>query len=75
MLNAIESVGWFTISCHSVLLSHEKEFNSFQLVRFEVYTAVTMKNAVFWDVTLWALVRTDASGEFSTSVIRVTTIR
>jgi hypothetical protein len=22
-------------------------------VRFEVYTAVTMKNGVFWDVTPW----------------------
>jgi hypothetical protein len=23
--------------------------------RFEVFTAVTMKNAVFWDVTVWLL--------------------
>jgi hypothetical protein len=24
-------------------------------VRFEVFTAVTIKNAVFWDVTVWLL--------------------
>jgi hypothetical protein len=43
-------------------------------VRFEVFTAVTMKNAVFWDVTLVALVRTDVSEERSTSIIRATEI-
>jgi hypothetical protein len=32
-------------------------------VRFEVFTAVPMKNAVLWDVTLLALVRTDVSEE------------
>jgi hypothetical protein len=31
-------------------------------VRFEVFTAVTMKNGVFWDV---ALVRTDVSEELA----------
>jgi hypothetical protein len=32
--------------------------------RFEVFTAVSMKNAVFWDVMLCvALVRTDVSEE------------
>jgi hypothetical protein len=31
-----------------------------------------MKNAVFWDVTHVALVRTDVSEECSTSIIRVT---
>jgi hypothetical protein len=25
-------------------------FNNFVVVRFEVFTAVTMKNAVFWDM-------------------------
>jgi hypothetical protein len=40
-------------------------------VRFEVFTAVTMKNGVFWDV---ALVRTDVSEELSASFIRVTRI-
>jgi hypothetical protein len=28
-----------------------RESNSDSSVRFEVFTAVTMKNAVFWDVT------------------------
>jgi hypothetical protein len=27
--------------------------NIHHIVRFEVSTAVTMKNAVFWDVALW----------------------
>jgi hypothetical protein len=42
---------------------------SFELViscvRLEVFTAVTMKNGVFWDV------RTDVSEELSASFIRV----
>jgi hypothetical protein len=29
------------------------EENRFSLVKFEVFTAVTMKNGVFWDVTLF----------------------
>jgi hypothetical protein len=37
-------------------------------VRFEVFTAVTMKNGVFW------VVRTDVSEEPGTSFIRVTKI-
>jgi galactose-1-phosphate uridylyltransferase len=38
-------------------------------VRFEVFTAVTKKNAVFWDVT--ALVKTDVSEEYIASIIRM----
>jgi hypothetical protein len=33
--------------------------------------AVTVKNAVFWDVTLWGFVRTDVSEERIASIIRV----
>jgi hypothetical protein len=40
-------------------------------VRFGVFTAVTMKNAVFWDVHLVALVRTDVSKERIASFIRL----
>jgi hypothetical protein len=44
-------------------------------VRFEVFTVVTMKNGVFWDVTpCVALVRTDVLEEFSASIIMVTRI-
>jgi hypothetical protein len=44
-------------------------------VRFEVFTAVTMKNDDFWDVIRRvALVRTDISEEHSASFIRVTRI-
>jgi hypothetical protein len=35
-------------------------------VRFEVFTAVTMKNGVFWDV---ALLKTDFSEELSASFV------
>jgi hypothetical protein len=46
----------------------------FSVVRFEVFTAVTMKNGVFWDVSRVALVRTDVSEELSASFIKVTRI-
>jgi hypothetical protein len=39
-------------------------------VRFEVFTAVTMKNGVFWDVNRVALVRTDVSEELSSSIFQ-----
>jgi hypothetical protein len=43
-----------------------------QLLRFEVFTALTIKNAVFWDMTQRvALVRTDVSEERFASIIRV----
>jgi hypothetical protein len=41
-------------------------------VRFKVFTAVTMKNAVFWDIRHVALVRTDVSNERITYIIKVT---
>jgi hypothetical protein len=43
-------------------------------VRFEVFTAVTMKNCVFCDVTLCGSDRTDVSEKLSFSIIRVTRI-
>jgi hypothetical protein len=43
----------------------------FNEVRFEVFTAVSMKNGVFWNVTPCALVRTDVSEELSASFIKV----
>jgi hypothetical protein len=43
-------------------------------VKFEVFTVVTMKNAVFWDLHPVALVRTDVLEEPSASIIRVTRI-
>jgi hypothetical protein len=36
--------------------------------------AVTMKNAVFWDVTPWASCKNDVSEELSAPIIRVTRI-
>jgi hypothetical protein len=43
-------------------------------VRFEVFTIVTMKNAVFWDVRTCGSLSTDISEEHSASIIRVTRI-
>jgi hypothetical protein len=47
---------------HHPHLSLEHGANNEAVVRFEVLTAVTMKNAVFWDVCM-ALVRIDISEE------------
>jgi hypothetical protein len=35
--------------------------NTNSSVEFEVFTEVTMKNAAFWDVAHWGLLRTDVS--------------
>jgi hypothetical protein len=43
-------------------------------IRFVVFTVRTMKNVVFWNVTLLALVRTDVSEEFIAPIFRVTRI-
>jgi demethoxyubiquinone hydroxylase (CLK1/Coq7/Cat5 family) len=43
-------------------------------VRFEVFTPVTVKNAIFWDVSCVALVRTDDSEEGIASIIRMARI-
>jgi hypothetical protein len=37
---------------HTFGLGMKVEENTGILIRFEVFTAVTMKNVVFWDVTL-----------------------
>jgi hypothetical protein len=42
-----------------------------KLVRFEVFTAVTMKNVVFWDVTPCGSCKNRRFGEPSASFIRV----
>jgi hypothetical protein len=46
----------------------------YHYARFEFFTAVTMKNAIFWDVTSCGFVRTDVSEECVASIIRVTRI-
>jgi hypothetical protein len=43
-------------------------------VRFEVFTAVTMKSGVFWDVTACGSCKNRLSEERSTFIIRVTII-
>jgi hypothetical protein len=43
-------------------------------VRLEVFTTVTTKNVIFWDITPCGFVRTDVSEELSAPNIRVTTI-
>jgi hypothetical protein len=44
------------------------------LVRFEVFTAVTMKNGASWDVTPCGSCKNRLSDELSASIIRVTRI-
>jgi hypothetical protein len=39
-------------------------------LRLEVFTVVTMKNAIFWDVTLVALVRTNVLEELALPLLR-----
>jgi hypothetical protein len=51
-----------------------KLVEQFICVQFEVFTAMTMKNGVFWMLSRVALVRTDVSEELSASFIRVTRI-
>jgi hypothetical protein len=41
------------------------------LLRFEIFTAVTMKNAVFWDATPCGSCRRDVSEECIDSITRV----
>jgi hypothetical protein len=43
----------------------------YTFVRFEVFTAVTIKNAVFWDVAPIDLVTTDVSEERIASIFRL----
>jgi hypothetical protein len=43
----------------------------FHLVGFEVFTAVTVKNAVFWDVAPCEYITTDVSEERVASIFRV----
>jgi hypothetical protein len=45
-----------------------------EYVRFEVFTAVTMKNGVFWDVTQCGCWKNRISEELIASIIRVTRI-
>jgi hypothetical protein len=46
------------------------------IVRFEVFTAVTMKNCVFWDVTpILVTLMKEAPGSFETSVLTSATRR
>jgi hypothetical protein len=47
---------------------------SYKDVRFEIFTAVTMKNGVFWDVTPCGSCKNRSFGELSDSFISVTRI-
>jgi hypothetical protein len=43
-------------------------------VKFEVFTAVTIKNCVFWDVTQYGYCKNQVSEELSPFIIRLTRI-
>jgi hypothetical protein len=51
-----------------------QNINNSEYVRFEVFTAVTMKNCVCGTLRCVTLVRTDVSEELTVSFIRVTRI-
>jgi hypothetical protein len=61
-----------------MLIIYQRHFSTgkdgVNYVGFEVFTAVTTNNGVFWDVTPFGSVRTDVSEELSSSFIRVTII-
>jgi hypothetical protein len=48
--------------------------NGFILIRFEVSTAMTIKNAVFWNVTLCGSYNNQSFGGTIAPIIRVTRI-
>jgi hypothetical protein len=58
----------------SVWSVKQQFYNNIGYVRFEVFTAVTMKNGVFLDVSPCGSCKNDVSEEFSPSLIRVTRI-
>jgi hypothetical protein len=79
MAVAMKSVDFWDIKTQFVL--HRRHITSLLqssagqcYVRFEVFTAATMKNVVFWAVRRVALVRIDVSEEPIASIIRVTKI-
>jgi hypothetical protein len=63
-----------TCSTEYVTACGSGKLNNKSDVRFEVFTAVTMKNSVFWDVTPWGHLRVDVLEEPNVSIIRVTRI-
>jgi hypothetical protein len=63
---------YILVAPHILTLLQEK--TKLCRVRFVVFTAVAIKNAVFWDVTQRGSLRTDVSEERSASIIIVTRI-
>jgi hypothetical protein len=52
----------------NVLISFQRFSDSFHIVRFEVFTAVALKNAIFWDVMPYGSCRNRHFGVFLHSV-------
>jgi hypothetical protein len=68
-LNHLSALKWDTLFAKMErIFQRIPFFNILIYVRFQVFTVMTMKNGVFWDV---ALVRTDVLEERSASIIRV----
>jgi cytidine deaminase len=62
-----------TFCLHQQGEKNQRARNRVNIVRFDVFTAVTMMNGVFWDVTPCGSC-TDVSEEYSGSIIGVTRI-
>jgi hypothetical protein len=82
-LQTEEEVGWkkgnIAAANYTFGLQFINIFNNIQgpaeaFVRFEVLTAVTIKNTVFWDVTTCGSCKNRVSEEFIASIIRMTRI-
>jgi hypothetical protein len=70
---------FITVELHApiegtLLLFFARETNFITEVRLEVFTAVTMKNGVFWDVTPCGFSKNRRLEELNASFIRVTRI-
>jgi hypothetical protein len=66
--------GIFTEVLNKCRLLKSNLIRAVRYVRFDVSTAATMKNTVFWDVTTCGSCKTDVSEELSPSIIGVTRI-
>jgi hypothetical protein len=49
-IGVVNKCSWLYCWSHDRILSNQHDWFIFRIVRFQVVTAVTIKNAVFWDI-------------------------
>jgi hypothetical protein len=62
MLHILVEIQFSAVILKSGIVGNKTPNSSFN-VRFDVFTAMTMKNAVFWDVTRSSIIRATRIGE------------